>query len=247
MAQPGRLQNRVVLITGGGRGIGRAAACAFARAGARVIVAARTEVNLEATVAEIRAAGGQAEWRVVDLGYPKKAAALGQWVLRRHGVIDVLINNAAALGPKAFIVDYPFEQWEEVLRINLHSLFSLTQIVARSMLARKAGCIISLSSSVGRRGRAGWGGYAVSKAGLESLTQTLSDELRAYNVRVLALNPGATRTEMRALAYPDEVPQTLKRAEVVAGVLVDLAVREDMALSGRSFDAEQILKEGIRP
>jgi NAD(P)-dependent dehydrogenase (short-subunit alcohol dehydrogenase family) len=243
----GRLRDRVAVITGGGRGIGRASALAFAQAGARVWICGRSQEPLAETVAAIRAAGGSAEFRVVDLGYPKKAAAFGQHVLKREGRVDILVNNAAVLGPKAFIVDYPFEQWEEVMRVNLTGAFVLTQVVARAMQARKSGCILSITSSVGRRGRASWGAYAASKAGVESLTQTLADELRAYNVRVLALNPGGTRTAMRAAAYPDEDPATLQPPEAVAGVLVDLALREDMALSGRSFDLKQIRAEGIHP
>lgn len=242
----GRLEGKVVLVTGGGRGIGRAAALAFAREGARVAICGRTEDGLSAAVREIQALGGRADSRVLDLGYPKKAAALGHWVLRRFHRIDVLVNNASILGPKAFLADYPFDQWEEVIRVNLTGTFALTQVAVQAMMIRKSGCVINMTSSVGRRGRASWGAYAASKAGIESLTQTLSDELRAYNVLVMALNPGGTRTQMRAQAYPDEDPSSLQSPESVARVLVDLSLVEDMALSGRSFDVKQILAEGIQ-
>ncbi len=230
------IRDAVAIITGAGRGIGRATAELFAREGARVVLCARTAGELRATSAAIRAAGGGAVARVADIGSARQARALVNLALRRHGRVDLLINNAGILGPRVPLTRYPQRAWEKVLRINLNGTFYMTQEVAQAMARRRNGCIITVSSSVGRAGRAGWGAYAVSKFGVEGLTQVLADELRSANICVITFNPGGTRTKMRAEAYPREDRSKLRDPSAAARALLHLAARSSPSLSGRAFD-----------
>jgi NAD(P)-dependent dehydrogenase (short-subunit alcohol dehydrogenase family) len=239
----GLLRGRIALITGGGRGMGRATAQRLALDGATVVVCARTKHELEETIAKIRARGGEASYFVTDLAVPDQVRWMVQEILKMKHRIDILINNASLLGPRVPLSEYPFDQWTEVLQVNLNGLFLLTQEVLRSMIAQKSGCIINLTSSVGRVGRANWGAYAVSKFGVEGLTQVLAEEVREHNICVMALNPGATRTRMRAEAYPDEDPETLKSAKDVAEVIYHLILQDPMTLSGKTLNANSILEE----
>jgi NAD(P)-dependent dehydrogenase (short-subunit alcohol dehydrogenase family) len=230
----------VALITGAGRGIGRATAERFARAGFAVAICARTASELRATREAIATSGGCIFDQKTDIGNPAQARALVRAVLKRFGRIDVLINNAGILGPRVPLARYPLRDWAEVLRINLTGTLVLTQETARAMLRRKRGCIITVSSSVGRAGRAGWGAYAVSKFGAEGLSQVLADELRPFNVCVMTYNPGGTRTKMRAQAYPREDRRKLRDPTEAAEALLRLARCAAPALTGRAFDASTL-------
>jgi NAD(P)-dependent dehydrogenase (short-subunit alcohol dehydrogenase family) len=239
----GFLKGKVALVTGGGRGIGRATAMRLAREGAAVAICARTETELRETAEWIRSEGGVVDYFIADLGVPVQIRSMVDQILGRHRRMDYLINNASLLGPKVPVSDYPLEEWEEVLKVNLTGLFLVTQAVLKPMMAQKSGCIIHLTSTVGRAGRALWGAYAVSKFGVEGLTQVLAEEVRDYNIRVMALNPGATRTRMRAEAYPEEDPATLKPPEEDAEAIYRLILNDDRTLSGKSLDAKRILAE----
>jgi NAD(P)-dependent dehydrogenase (short-subunit alcohol dehydrogenase family) len=143
--------------------------------------------------------------------------------LERYGAIDILVNNASVLGPRVPIVAYPVSDWQAVIAVNLTGLFFMTQEVLHSMVSRRQGSIINLTSGVGRTGKARWGAYAVSKFGVEGFSQVLADELKASGIRVNAVNPSATRTAMRAAAHPDEDPMTLPRPAEITEVFVYLA------------------------
>src|SRR5258705_249602 len=205
------LDGKVALVTGGSRGIGRAVAAAYARAGARVYICGRNKDDLDAAVRELQASGGEIDGGAADVGSVEDVKRLVRSATRRFGTIDVLVNNASILGPRVPIVEYPDPAWEEVLRINLSGVFFLCREILPLMLAKRSGSIINVTSGVGRQGKARWGAYAVSKAGLECLTQVLADEVKDSGVRVNAVNPAATRTAMRAHADPERGPQTLPK------------------------------------
>jgi NAD(P)-dependent dehydrogenase (short-subunit alcohol dehydrogenase family) len=162
-------------------------------------------------------------------------------VLARFGTIDVLVNNASILGPREPIATYPVAAWEEVLRVNLTGIFLVTRAVLPAMMARRAGSIINVTSGVGRRGKARWGAYAVSKAGVENFTQVLADEVTESQIRVNAVNPAATRTAMRAAAYPSEDPLTLPSPEEIVPVFLYLASDDSATITGESLDAHDWL------
>ena len=136
------------------------------------------------------------------------------------------------------LVEYPFGQWEEVIRVNLHGVFLLSQQVVKRMIAQRHGSIINVSSGVGRVGRARWGAYAVSKFGLEGLTQVLADEVKEFGIRVNSVNPGPTRTEMRAEAYPEEDPLTLPTPEQITPIFVHLASAQSENVTGQMLEAQ---------
>jgi NAD(P)-dependent dehydrogenase (short-subunit alcohol dehydrogenase family) len=232
-----RLDGKVALVTGGSRGIGRAVAAAYARAGARVYICGRNKDDLGTAVRELQASGGAVDGETADVGSVEDVKRVVRGATRRFGTIDVLVNNASILGPRVTIAEYPDPAWQEVLRINLSGVFFLCREVLPLMLAKRSGSIINVTSGVGRKGKARWGAYAVSKAGLECLTQVLADEVKDSGIRVNAVNPAATRTAMRAHAYPQEDPLTLPKPEEIIGIFLYLASEASAAVSGQSLDA----------
>ena len=245
-AQRKKLINNVALITGATRGIGKAVAAAYLREGARVFICARNQQEVAATVREFRhdSADAQVDGCAGDVGKETDVCQIVDAVVERFQTIDTLVNNASLLGPRVALVEYPFGQWEEVIRINLHGVFLLSQQVVKRMIAQRHGSIINVSSGVGRVGRARWGAYAVSKFGLEGLTQVLADEVKEFGVRVNSVNPGPTRTEMRAEAYPQEDPLTLPTPEQVTPIFVHLASAESIDVTGQTLEARDWAKAG---
>jgi len=238
----GKLAGKVALITGGSRGIGKAIAMAYAREGAKVFICARKERNLKRTAEEIHATGREAKWCAADISKAREVKRLVRAARRAYGTIHILVNNASILGPREPIARYPLSSWQEVVKVNLTALFLVTQEVLRVMIPQREGSIINLSSGVGRIGKARWGAYAASKFGVEGLTQVLAEEVKDYNIRVNAVNPGGTRTEMRAQAYPDEDPLTLPTPAEITEVFVYLASTESRGITGQSFDARDWAK-----
>ena len=239
------LSGKAALITGGSRGIGRAVAAAYAQAGAEVFICGRDERGVAAALREIAEAGGSIDGAAGDVGNRADAERLVWAALERFGRVDVLVNNASILGPRQELADYPIGAWEEVLRINLTGIFLITRAVLPGMIARNAGSIINVTSGVGRRGKARWGAYAVSKAGLEGFTQVLSDEVREAGIRVNCVNPSATRTRMRAAAYPAEDPLTLPTPEQVVPLFLYLASDASEDVTGQSLEAREWLGRDI--
>ena len=193
-----RLVGKIAVVTGGGSGIGAAVARAFAREGAEVVICGRRVQALEATRAVIASAGGTAVVVPADLTRREDGVRLVEAIRTRFGRLDVLVNNAGILGAHAPIPEYPDDVWDAVIAANLTAVFRLTK--ASLPLMPRGGSIINVSSSVGRIGRAGWGAYSVSKFGVEGFSQVLADELRERGIRVNTVNPGGTRTAMRAAA-----------------------------------------------
>jgi len=239
-----KLSGKVALITGGSRGIGKAIAAAYARQGARVFICARGEGDLARTVNDIRDAGGEVSGLAGDIGKPEDARRIVEAAVERYGRTDVLVNNASLLGSRVTIADYPFSDWEEVVRVNLTGVFLLTQQVLRIMIPQRQGSIINVSSGVGRAGKARWGAYACSKAGLEGFTQVLADELKDSGIRVNSVNPAGTRTAMRAEAYPEEDPLTLPTPEEIMPIFLYLASDESVGITGKALDAREWMKRG---
>jgi len=229
------MQGKVVLITGGGRGIGRASVGLFAKEGAKVAFCARSEGEVLGVAKEIRATGGICQAFHADISSQREVHRMLNQVIETWGRIDLLINNAGVLGPSKPLATYPSEAWDEVIRINLNGTYYVTKAVLRGMIPRRSGCILSLSSSVGRKGRAKWGAYAASKFGLEGMMQVLADEVKPFGIRVIAFNPEATRTRMRAKACPKEDPSSLKSPFCAAKALLYLARSDDPALHGQSL------------
>jgi NAD(P)-dependent dehydrogenase (short-subunit alcohol dehydrogenase family) len=235
-----KLINNVALITGATRGIGKAVAAAYLREGARVFICARNQQEVAATVRELRYdnTDAQVDGCAGDVGKENDVCQIVDAVIERFQTIDTLVNNASLLGPRVALVDYPFGQWEDVIRVNLHGVFLLSQQVVKRMIAQRLGSIINVSSGVGRVGRARWGAYAVSKFGLEGLTQVLADEVKEFGIRVNSVNPGPTRTEMRAEAYPEEDPLTLPTPEQITPIFVHLASAQSENVTGQMLEAQ---------
>lgn len=231
-------------MTGASKGIGRGIASVFLDEGASVFLCARGEEDLSRTAEELsKSAGTDAvAFLAADVGDPTDAGRLARAALERFPDLSILVNNASILGRRTTLAEMDVETWDEVLRINTSSLFYVTQPLIPHFVERGEGSIINVSSSVGRRGKANWGPYAVSKFGLEGFTQVLAAELEPHGVRVNSVNPGATRTEMRADAYPDEDPMTLPTPEDVAEVFVYLASDEARSVTGQALEARDHMK-----
>jgi NAD(P)-dependent dehydrogenase (short-subunit alcohol dehydrogenase family) len=237
-----KLLGKVALITGGSRGIGKAVATAYAREGAAVVVCARKEADVQKAVAEIESFRARAYGCAGDVGKIEDAQRMVQRAAAQFGRIDILVNNASLLGPRVPIANYPVATWEEVLRVNLTGPFLMIQEALQIMMPQRQGSIINVSSGVGRSGKARWGAYAASKFGVEGLTQVVADEVREFGIRANAVNPGPTRTEMRAVAYPEEDPLTLPTPDAIVPVFVYLASDDSAAVTGQSLDAQDWLK-----
>lgn len=237
VAPAGRLKGKVALITGGARGIGLAIARAYVLEGAKVVIASRTADELKAALAILKELGGEATATRIDLQSWESCRSLYSAAIRAYGKIDVLVNNAAILGPQKAIVDYPVEEWNKVMRVNCDSLFWMCKATLGTMIPANEGSIINVVSGVGIEGRALWGAYSVSKAAVINLTQVLADELATYNIRVNCVNPGPTRTMMRAEAMPKEDPQTLPAPEDIMNPFIYLASDAAKGTSGLVLEA----------
>ncbi|MGH9460464.1 MAG: SDR family NAD(P)-dependent oxidoreductase [Vicinamibacteria bacterium] len=238
----GRLAGKAALVTGSSKGIGFGIAAAYLEEGARVFLCARGEKDLERAAAKLERIGSDVDYAVADVGDVDQAKRLVEAALSRFQDLSILVNNASILGKRAPIVETDAATWDEVLRINTSSIFYVTRPLLPALIERGSGSIINVSSSVGRKGKPNWGPYAVSKFGLEGFTQVLAEELRPHGIRVNSVNPGATRTGMRADAYPDEDPLTLPTPADIAEVFVYLASDESASVTGQAFEARDYLK-----
>jgi NAD(P)-dependent dehydrogenase (short-subunit alcohol dehydrogenase family) len=208
------LSGQFAWVTGGGRGIGRAAAMALADLGAVVAVSARTQLELEETVDEIRARGRRAEAFACDVSdWQAVIESVGQ-IEARLGPIDILINNAGVLGPLARAWESPPREWARAIEINLIGAYHCARAVLPGMVARGRGSIVNVSSGAASFAAPNWSAYAVSKAGLDHLTRLLAAELKDTGVRVNSVHPGIVETEMvKALrtATPEQLPPRRRR------------------------------------
>ena len=229
------LAGRVCLVTGSSRGIGRGIARVFAGNGAMVTLHGRDKATLGKSLASLPESPRH-NYIAAELNTGGGLETLVERFVRLHEKLDVLVHSAGILGPKTFLANYPEKDWDEVIRVNLTVPFLITQKLLPLLRKGDHPSVIFISSGLGRVGRAEWGAYVVSKFGLEGLTQVWAHELRGENIRVNAVNPGGTRTQMRAAAYPEEDPKTLPTPEDISRVFVWLA-RADTKVNGQSLEA----------
>lgn len=243
------LRDRIILVTGAGDGIGRAAAISFAKHGASVILLGKTIAKLEAVYDEIEnttaVSGEKCSQPAI---YPLKLGGatmqdyetMHDALDKEFGRLDGLLHNASILGQRKSILDTNIADWNEVLNVNLTAQFMLTKALLPLLQKSDDASLLFTSSGVGRKGRAFWGTYAVSKFGTEALSQILADELdTTTNIRVNCINPGATNTAMRRIAYPAELPSVNPLPEQIMPAYLYLIGGDSTGVTGQSFDAQR--------
>ncbi|MCB8820970.1 SDR family NAD(P)-dependent oxidoreductase [Microvirga rosea] len=232
------LANRVAVVTGASRGIGRAAALALAEAGAHVIALARTQGALESLDDEIRQKGSSATLVPVDLKDLEALDRLGAAIYERWGKLDILLGNAGILGELAPITHVDQPVWDAVMAINVTANYRLIRSLDPLLRASDAGRAIFVTSGAATKCTAYWGVYSVSKAALNALVRTYAAETLTTPVKAMLLNPGPLRTAMRRTAMPGEDQSTLKTPEDLAPHIVKLAL-PDWSETGKIYDFTQ--------
>ena len=236
------LQDKIIAVTGAGDGIGRSAALCYAKHGATVILLGRTVQKLEQVYDEIKAAGGPepAIYPICLNGATEQDYEdMRTNFEKEFDQLDGLLHNAGVLGQRTPIANIKLKTWEEVMQVNVTAQFMMTKALLPLLEKSSDASVIFTSSGVGRVGRPFWGAYAVSKFATEGLSQVLASELDGTtNIRVNCINPGATRTQMRANAYPAEDPNTLKTPEDIMPTYLYLMGSDSKGVTGQSLDAQ---------
>ncbi len=235
----GLLAGKIAIVTGASRGIGRAISLAFAREGAHVVVTARGSAPLAALVQEIEATGQRCLAVSADLAVELDIGRIATEALAKFGRVDVLVNNAGIIHPSTDLVDFEPAQWRYVLDVNLVSAVLLTRELLPSMIKRRSGKVINISSMGGRNGAPGRSAYRASKAGLISVTESIAAEVSKYGVDVNCICPGRVDTEGTRAAFgtplaTDAVPV---HPNDIAEVAVFLASDASTAISGAAINA----------
>ncbi len=226
MSEAGPLAGRIAVVTGASRGIGYEAAKGFAAAGAHVVAVARTVGALEELDDEIKAAGGSATLVPLDLKDYEGIDRLGGAIFERWKKLDVLLANAGLLGRLSPLAHVPAEIWDDVIAVNLTANWRLLRSLDPLLRQSDAGRAIFLSSRAAQSLRPFWGPYAISKAALEAMVQVYAKEVAKTPIKVVAIDPGATRTGMRAQAMPGEDPMTLPHPSEIVPYLIEMASPE---------------------
>ncbi|WP_321351544.1 YciK family oxidoreductase [Halopseudomonas oceani] len=236
------LEGRVILITGAGDGIGRACALSCAAHGATVVLVGRTQSKLEEVYDAIEAAGHPQPALCplnLETATEKDYEDLADQLFDAFGHLDGLVHNAAELGPRTLLDSVKTEAWMRVMQVNVNAPFLLTKTMMPLLRAASDASVVLLSSSVGRKGRAYWGPYAISKFAVEGMMQVLADEQDGTsNIRVNSLNPGATRTRMRARAYPNEPVETNPEPEAIMPAFLYLLGPDSRECNGQALNAQ---------
>lgn len=236
------LENKVIAVTGAGDGIGAVAAKTFAAHGATVILIGRTVPKLEAVYDEIEAAGGPQPGIYpicLNGAVEKDYQDMHDRLEESFGKLDGLLHNAGELGQRTPIANYKLESWQKVMQVNVTAQFLMTKSLLPLLEKADHASIIFTSSGVGRVGKPFWGAYAVSKFATEGLCQVLANELDGTsNIRVNCINPGATRTRMRAAAYPAENPASVKTPQEIMPTYLYLMGDDSLGITGQSVDAQ---------
>ncbi len=228
------LSGKTALVTGASRGIGAAVAKAYAKAGAHVVLLARTVGGLEETDDAIRALGGKATIMPVDLAELDSLDALGPTLLQHFGGLDIFVGNAGYLATNGPITHSSVKEWDISLTVNLSANFRLVRTLDPLLQQSSAGRAIFVTSGVTSDVRAYWGPYAVSKAAVEMLAKTYAAENAKTNVRVNIIDPGRVRTAMRARAYPGEDPMMRPAPDDIVAPFLELAAN-DCARNGETI------------
>lgn len=217
-----QLNGRLALVTGASRGIGRAVAVGLARAGAHVIITARSLPGLESLDDEIQSFGGHATLLQLDLRKGDKIDQLGPTIYQRWQKLDILVGNAGILGPLSPLAHVTEDGWTQTIDINLNANWRLIRSLDPLLHRSDAGRAVFVTSGAASGKYAYWGPYATAKAGLETMIKTWAHELETTNVRVNLVNPGATRTTMRAKAFPGEDPANLPAPDDLVPLFLEL-------------------------
>ena len=239
---PDELAGKTILITGANRGIGRAVALACANHGAEVLIQGRDETALEALYDEI-VAGSALQPGIIPLDLAHRDAlpyeALSE-ELQAAGVhLDGLIHNASMLGERKALAQTSVQNWQEVMQVNINAIFLLTRALMPLLQTAPSASVVLTSSGVGRRGKAYWGAYAVSKFATEGFMQVLADELAATSdIRVNSLNPGAVNTSMRRAAYPGESPDANPAPSQLTHAWIYLMSDASREIHGQALNAQ---------
>jgi len=257
-----QLEGKVAVITGGGKGIGKAIALAFAGEGADVVIAARTEADLKKTAAEIEKTGRKCLAIATDLAVPEQVLTMVDRALKAFGKVDVLVNNSGMGGPVASVADMDLEGWNQTLAVNLTGAMLCTKYILKGdMIGRKSGIIINISSVSGRFGHVNRSPYSASKWGLIGLTQTLALEVGKYGIRVNCIAPGPVEGERLewalrgasrnlGISYEEvlegEVARTalgrMVKPEEVAALAVFLASEKSAGITGQTINCSAGLR-----
>lgn len=224
-----KLQDKVAVITGGGRGIGKAIALAYAREGAKLAVCARTASEVEETAKEIRLIKAEAEGWVCDVSVEESVKELIKNVVEKFGRIDILVNNAGVMTRPVPTTELEVKKWDYTMAVNLRGPFLMCQAVLPIMIKQKSGSIINVSSMIGRGAYPNFIAYATSKWGLEGFTQTLAAEVRSSHIRVNSVEPGVVATKLTG--YSGSKP------EYVTEVFVYLASDEAKHVTGKMLSS----------
>ncbi|MFQ5830828.1 MAG: SDR family NAD(P)-dependent oxidoreductase [Candidatus Methylomirabilia bacterium] len=226
----GALQEKVAIVTGGARGIGRAVALALAREGAKLALCSRTAEELKAAAAELERLGAQVMARPADVSQPDHVAAFVDETVGRFGRLDVLVNNAGVGHPHVPLLELSVEEWDRVLSINLRGAYLMARASIPHMVRQREGSVINVSSWLGRDALTGYGAYGVSKWGMEGITRYLALELKPFGVRVNSVHPGYVATKMTN--YGGAKPES------VVDLFVYLASDASRGISGQALDVE---------
>lgn len=221
-----KLKDRVAIVTGGGKGIGKAISLAFAAEGAIVVMAARDRAGLEDTAEEISSKGGRADFIVTDVRYEGQVKHMIAYTLEKYEGVDVLVNNSAVGGPTANLRDMDVDVWNDVLAVNITGPMLCSKEVLKPMIAAGKGNIINIGSEGGRSGFPMRGPYAVTKRGIIALTETQAIEVGEYNIRVNCISPGRVRGERLENVVKDKAEALgITYDEVMADLLIDYSIK----------------------
>jgi NAD(P)-dependent dehydrogenase (short-subunit alcohol dehydrogenase family) len=237
---PGRLDDRIILVTGSSSGIGLAVARALASHGATVILHGRNPRKLDAAYEEIKRLGPEPACAPLDFERAQGAdyQQLVDAIEARFGRLDGVLHNAAMLGDRSPVEHYDIALWQRVMHVNVNAPFILTRCLLPLLQSSKDATLVFTTSTVGHVARAYWGAYAVSKFATEGLAQMLALELERARVRVNYINPGATRTSMRRRAFPAEDPEVLRTPDEITAPYLYLLGPDSRGLTGQYVDCQ---------